>query len=70
MIKPGHKSSEFWLSVALVVCTNVIAFEVLPKDSELLKCVMVVAATLTTLGYGGGRAFVKAAELKARKEAP
>ncbi len=63
--KPGWRSSEFWLSVAAMLIGALLAADVFPVDSPVVKALGVVASILGALGYQVSRALVKASGNKA-----
>ena len=70
-MKPGFKTSEFWLTaasqiVALVYMSGVLDETATPLDNKLFA---LVAALLGSLGYTVARAYTKAVEVKAIGEA-
>lgn len=57
--KPGYRTTEFWLSVVVVVCSAFVGSGLLPVEHPAIKVAAMIAATLTTLGYNASRASVK-----------
>lgn len=55
-MKPGYKTTEFWMTALSYVAAAIVASGV---DSPVVKVASFVAAALTTLGYQAGRAYVK-----------
>jgi hypothetical protein len=60
--KPGYKTTEFWLKVAAILVSAVLASGLLPPESTVLKIVATVATILGALGYTGARVYLKARE--------
>ena len=64
-MKPGYKTTEFWLSAVAVVVSLLIASGLLESLAEthwVVKAVSLVAAALAALGYDSSRAKVKEIE--------
>ncbi len=61
-VKPGHKTTEFWLSLASTVIGAVLAAGVLPAESKIAQIVGAGMMVLSSLGYGYNRATIKAAD--------
>lgn len=61
-IKPGWKTSEFWLSVAAVAVGSIVASGVVPADSVWERLVGLAVAGLAALGYTGCRLALKSKE--------
>lgn len=60
-MKPGYKTTEFWLSLAAMVVGAIMAsgvLEVIEGDFDN-KIVGMIAMILTSLGYTVSRAFTK-----------
>jgi hypothetical protein len=57
--KPGYKTTEFWLSLAAMLIGALLAADVFPSDSPVLKILGVVSSILGALGYQVSRAIVK-----------
>lgn len=63
MTKPGYKTTEFWLSMAAVLCGALMAsgiFEGLGQDHWAVKVVGLATTVLGALGYTAARGIVKA----------
>jgi hypothetical protein len=58
--KPGWKTSEFWLSTAAMLTSQLYAAGVIGDASTVGKVVAAVASVLTALGYTVLRAKAKA----------
>jgi hypothetical protein len=58
-MKPGYKTSEFWLSLAAMVVGALLASGILPADSTWLKLVGMASSVLATIGYTGSRMVAK-----------
>jgi hypothetical protein len=57
-MKPGIKTSEFWLTLLVNVA---LATAAVIDDGPLFKVATVVSIALTTMGYGASRAVAKKA---------
>ena len=64
-MKPGWKTSEFWLCLLVVVIP--VGLSMVDADSPVARVLGSVLATLTALGYTAARARMK---LVASAEAP
>lgn len=60
MVKPGFKTTEFWLSLVVTVCGLLTASGVIPTGSVWAQGIGMVMAGVTALGYTGSRMNVKA----------
>lgn len=61
-VKPGYKTTEFWLTFAAMVITTLYASGVIASDaSNLGKALALIAGVLTSLGYSVVRGKVKTA---------
>ena len=59
-IKPGYKTSEFWLSAAAMVLSQIYAAGIIGDGGTASKIAALVASLLTALGYTVARAKAKA----------
>lgn len=59
MEKPGYKTSEFWLTLAVVLLGALMASGALGEESTIMKAAGMAMATLKALGYTAARARVK-----------
>ena len=57
--KPGYKSTEFWLTLAVIVLGAVIGSGLLATDGAAIKVCGIVASVLAQLGYGAMRTSAK-----------
>jgi hypothetical protein len=57
--KPGWRTSEFWLSLAAILCGALIAGDVVSESSTIGKAVGAVISVLGALGYTASRTAVK-----------
>ncbi len=57
--KPGYRTSEFWLTLALVLIGTLMASGAFGEDHIVIKVAGMAMATLKALGYTAGRANVK-----------
>ena len=62
-MKPGYKTTEFWLSTAATVVGLVLASGALPEQADNLWVRLIggIVAVLAALGYTASRAKVKSA---------
>lgn len=58
-VKPGYKTTEFWLSFAAVVVGIVVASGVVPADTGWERALGLVVSGLAALGYTGSRLAIK-----------
>ena len=61
-MKPGYKTTEFWLSVTASVGALVIASGALSEGSALASIVGLIVSGLAALGYNAGRVAQKQGE--------
>ncbi len=64
-MKPGYKTTEFWLSVAASIVGLVAASGLFPAEGDIGKIVGMAVVALSSLGYSSSRAQAKAAESRA-----
>jgi len=57
--KTGYKTSEFWLSLAAMVVSFLIASGVVADASTIGKAIALVAGVLASLGYTVARGAAK-----------
>jgi hypothetical protein len=50
-MKPGYKTTEFWLTTAASVLGAVTASGVIPSDSPFAQIVGLIVSLLATMGY-------------------
>jgi hypothetical protein len=62
-MKPGYKTTEFWLTMAAFIVGALIASGALTDGSTALKVVAFVGSALTALGYTAVRGFAKGKEV-------
>ncbi len=58
-MKPGIKTTEFWLAAAATVIGGLMASGVIAEDSSLAKVIGIAASALVALGYTGARLALK-----------
>lgn len=58
-MKPGYKTTEFWLTLLAQMVALLMASGAFAADSPVLKVATYVAAVLAQLGYVASRAMVK-----------
>ena len=61
-IKPGYKTTEFWLSTAAMLLGVVFASGVIVEGSIVAQVAGIAATVLGSLGYAVSRGAVKKAE--------
>ena len=61
-MKPGYKSTEFWMKSTVAVAGIVMASGVLVEGSELFKIVGMVISLGAALGYTAARTKAKMAD--------
>ena len=64
-MKPGYKTTEFWLTAAASIVGLVLASGLLQVEGEAFRIVGLGAAVLTSLGYSVSRGQAKAADARA-----
>lgn len=67
-VKPGWKTTEFWLTVAAMIVTMLLASGVWTVDSTWGKILSGLAAVLASAGYSIARAGTKKAASAAPTE--
>lgn len=60
-VRPGWKTTEFWLKVAAIILTALFASGVIPTTGTAAMIAAIAATILGALGYTVGRSLVKAA---------
>jgi exo-beta-1,3-glucanase (GH17 family) len=60
-IRPGYKTTEFWISLAAVIIGSVVASGIVPADSVWERIIGLVVSALAALGYTGARLSIKKA---------
>lgn len=60
-IKPGYKTTEFWISLAAVIIGSVVASGIVPADSVWERIIGLAVSALAALGYTGARLSIKKA---------
>lgn len=58
-VKPGFKTTEFWLSLIVTVATLAIASGTIPTDNPYVQIASAIAAALSQAGYSFSRASTK-----------
>jgi hypothetical protein len=61
-MKPGYKTTEFWLAGAATVVGGLMASGVIAEESSLAKILGIAASALVALGYTGARLALKKKE--------
>jgi hypothetical protein len=60
-MKPGYKTTEFWISLAAVIIGSVVASGIIPADSVWERIIGLAVSALAALGYTGARLAIKKA---------
>jgi hypothetical protein len=63
-VKPGYKTTEFWLSLFAILLGAVVAAGVVPATGPVAQAVALVTALLSAAGYTVARSFTKSTEAK------
>lgn len=58
-VKPGYKTTEFWLSAVAVLLGLAMASGLIPSGSAWDQAVGLVVSALAAMGYTGARAGIK-----------
>jgi hypothetical protein len=58
-MKPGYKTTEFWLSFAATVCGVLMASGAIAPGSQVAQIIGGIMSVLAVLGYQAGRTSVK-----------
>ena len=61
-MKPGYKTTEFWLALAATAIGAVVAADVVPVDSAWAQVIAIASSALVALGYTGARLALKKQE--------
>lgn len=59
-VKPGYRSSEFWITAVTVLVGLLLASGAFPDDGSMARALAFVASALASMGYSWSRARVKA----------
>lgn len=58
-VKPGYKTTEFWLSTVTALVGILFASDVFPAESDGAKVLGIIASVLATVGYTVSRGIAK-----------
>lgn len=58
-VKPGYKTTEFWLTAVATLVGLVMAADIIPSDGMWPKITGLVVAMLTSMGYNVSRSIAK-----------
>jgi hypothetical protein len=58
-VKPGYKTTEFWISVTAAVAGALAASGVFPSESAGERILGLIVSVLVALGYTGSRLALK-----------
>ena len=58
-MKPGYKTTEFWLSAAAAAIGGLLAGGVIAPDSTEAQIIGLISSALVALGYTGARLNLK-----------
>jgi|TARA_R100000458_G_C8163027_1_gene166364 hypothetical protein len=61
-MKPGYKTTEFWLAAAATAVGGLMASGAIAEESSLAKILGIAASALVALGYTGARLALKKKE--------
>lgn len=67
---PGYKTTEFWLSLLVVLLGAVAASGVLPQGGMAAQVVGGIMAILASMGYTASRTQVKKADIVTPADGP
>jgi len=59
VVKPGYKTTEFWLTTVATIVGLVMASDIIPSDGIWPKITGLVVALLSSLGYTVSRGVAK-----------
>lgn len=63
-VKPGYKTTEFWMTAAAALIGLLLASGVIPSDSGIDKALGMAAAALAAMGYTFARGMAKSGVVK------
>lgn len=63
-MKPGYKTTEFWLTLVASLVGLALASGLIPVESEMFKIVGLAGSVLTSMGYQVSRGTAKAGEAR------
>tara|TARA_Y100001973_G_C5180188_1_gene324386 strand:+ start:1249 stop:1440 length:192 start_codon:yes stop_codon:yes gene_type:complete len=58
-MKPGYKTTEFWMALGAATIGAATASGVIPSDGALAQAIGLIATALVALGYTGARFALK-----------
>ncbi len=58
-MKPGFKTTEFWLAAVATIVGGVVASGIIPTEGPWEQVIGLVSAALVALGYTGARLTLK-----------
>lgn len=58
-MKPGYKTTEFWLTLIATVVSALVATGLIGPDTQAAKIAAVITMVLASLGYTAARASIK-----------
>lgn len=61
-VKPGYKTSEFWLTAAVAVIGLLMASGVIAPGSTFDKIIGIASSALAAMGYSASRGSVKSGQ--------
>jgi hypothetical protein len=59
MVKPGYKTTEFWLSVAAMLVGAILASGIVPNTGIWMQLAGIATTLLNGLGYSVSRGIAK-----------
>ena len=69
-MKPGYRTTEFWLTLAANILGSFLASGVIETDSQAMRICGVAAMILTSMGYSVSRGMAKGSTPPASGPAP
>lgn len=58
-VKPGYKTTEFWLSLAAILVGAVVSSGIVPETGPYAQVVGLITSVLGGLGYTVSRTMIK-----------
>lgn len=62
-MKPGYRTSEFWLAAIAALVGLLLASGIIPVDSGIERALAALGSGLAAMGYSLGRGVAKASDL-------
>jgi len=64
-MKPGYKTTEFWLSLAAILISAILSSGIVAGGSAIAQALGLALGALSAAGYSVSRGIVKGSEAKA-----